>query len=662
MTRQRLQATIVLLIGVGLTVVAGWFVDGYARRIREDQVGLQAENATYAVKVALDRVAIAVQAVRALYASDAVTPEQFNRFAGTLTESESIRSLSFYRRVPLENRAQYEQRFDAEPQRTLGIWQYEGPDKPVRAPDRPVFYVVEASYLLSGRPPAIGLDVTSLPGRTGAIERAISEHGLTVSDPTRLLDTSEDGVLLYVPVHDRAGQVIGVAAASVTFSELGLVARHASGVRDISISVMPAVPSQARASADSEVAATAPPAETSPPEADTRSFTFGDRTWLVTAVPSPTTSPFAPWTLLLIVGAGLAATAAILAYLAGLEKAKELTVARGRLRSMLDGLGPLAWLLEADGTIINANRAAIGAFGRARDNGVGKPFWDLSLNGGSADQIDRLRQAVTAAAAGDDVRFDLEVDREGERKVIDLWIRPLASMSGEPSLLVASAVDVTDRYEGEETQRLLMRELDHRMKNTLQVIQAIIRRTARAHSTVPNFEQSLIGRVNAMSRAHELLAQERWLGADIRTVVLQETETFSAGAAITVEGPNLRLNPKAALSVALAMHELGTNASKYGALSQPGGSVSVAWTIERDGKEPRLVLRWKEAGGPPVEQPTERGFGSMLIERSIAYELEGEAVVDYRPDGVVCTISIPLRTIRPFVAPQLEPTQAEIAA
>ncbi|HMN85286.1 MAG TPA: sensor histidine kinase, partial [Bauldia sp.] len=156
--------------------------------------------------------------------------------------------------------------------------------------------------------------------------------------------------------------------------------------------------------------------------------------------------------------------------------------------------------------------------------------------------------------------------------------------------------------------------------------------------------------VNAMARAHELLAQERWLGADIRTIVDQETRTFDTGGAIAASGPARRINPKAALSIALAMHELGTNASKYGALSAPGGRVAVDWRIEAEEAEPRLVLTWTESGGPPVQPPKERGFGSMLIERSIAYELDGEAAVDYRREGIVCRIAIPLRTIAPFAS------------
>lgn len=643
--RPRLLAMIVLVTGVGLTIAAGWFVEAYYQRTRQQQIELQTDGATYAVKVALDRVAIAVQAVRALYASDWVTAEQFDRFAGTLASAEPIRSLSFYRRVTDAERADYERRFDGDPAARLGIWQYDAGGNPVRAPERPVHFVVESGHLLTGNVPAFGFDIASLPDRRSAIDRAISDMRLVVGGPTRLLDTGVDGVVFYAPARDRSGSVIGIAAASLTFGELATIARLASGVSDIRIAMSDAPDGPATP------AAAAPPAGV-----NQRTFEQGSRLWTVTVTPAPAAGGFAQWSVVLIIGAGLATTLAVLAYLSNRAKTAEVTSARARLRGMLDGLGPLAWLLDADGTIINANRAAIAAFGRAKDDsGTGRAFWELPLNGGSKEQTERLRQAVAAAARAEDVRFDLKVEEDGTRRVVDLWLRPLIATHGDPVHLVASAVDVTDRYEGEETQRLLMRELDHRMKNTLQVIQAIIRRTARSHMTVPRFEESLLGRVNAMSRAHELLAEERWLGADIRTIVEQETRTFDAGHMIEVAGPRRRLNPKAALSIALAMHELGTNASKYGALSTPRGRVSVDWRVDGSASDGRLILSWTELGGPAVEPPAERGFGSMLIERSIAYELDGEATVDYRREGVVCVISIPLRTIAPFVGEPAPP-------
>ena len=215
--------------------------------------------------------------------------------------------------------------------------------------------------------------------------------------------------------------------------------------------------------------------------------------------------------------------------------------------------------------------------------------------------------------------------------------------------LVVSAVDITDRYESEQTQRLLMRELDHRMKNTLQVIQAVIRRTARAQASVEVFERSLLGRVGAMSRAHDLLAEERWLGAEMNAIITREVGSFDSGSAIAASGPRLRLNPRAALSIALVIHELATNASKYGALSAPDGKISVTWQADRSHSGPAVTLRWEETGGPEVSPPSNRGFGSMLIESSIAYELEGRAHLDFRRDGLVCVIIMPMHMLRPFL-------------
>lgn len=639
MTNHRLLATLVLFCGVGVTLVAGWLVNNYNQESRDRQIALQTDNATYAVRVALDRVAIGVQAIRALYASDWVTTEQFDRFARQLTTTEAIRSLGFYRRVTDEERAQYEQRFDTEPAQRLGIWQRDSGGNPVSAPQKPVYFVVEAGRLLSGARPAFGFDVTSLPGRAEAISEASTVSRLVATKAVEFLDTGTPGVLLYVPVRDRSGDEIGVAAGSITLGDLSTIARLASGVSAVDISL--AEPKSTEAEGEAE-----------PEPLDRRTFDFAGQTWTVVVSPAPLAADLGKWAMSLLVFAGLAATASVLAYLSSLAKTAEVNEARARLAGMLDGLGPLAWLLEPDGTIVSANRAAVAAFEDA-ESPVGRRFWSLPFNGLNTTQSEQVRQAVAAANRREDVRFDLDMESADNRQVLDLWIRPLESPRGEVTNLVVSAVDVTDRYESEETQRLLMRELDHRMKNTLQVIQAVIRRTARSHDSVEKFEQSLIGRVSAMARAHELLAQERWIGADIGTIIEQESINFDAADAIHSSGPRIRLNPKAALSFALATHELGTNALKYGALSSPNGKVDIDWSVQNIENEPRFVLSWKESGGPPVEPPTRQGFGSMLIERSIAYELDGKATVDYRHEGFNCTISAPMSAIRPFAQEHL---------
>ena len=636
----------VVILGIAATAVAGWASYRSYRFAEIQQTAFKADNAASAAKLALDRVAVSVRAVKAMYAADWVTPDQFVRFAQTLMSSEGTRSLEFDRKVELAERETYEAGLSGGPAGTLGIWQQGADGKPERAPDRPVYYVREAANARAAESPPVGFDLASDPARAATIEKAISTFDLVVSRPVRFESTSSEGVVLIVPAFDRSGSIAGVATGAVTFDELAIIAAMASGARGVRVAVGLDAPGAAPAPGDAAGVG-------NPAIPNKRVFEFGGRTWTVTVPSSSGGDPLGAWLVVLVVGAGLATTAAVAAYLAGLGKTAEIAVARGRLLRMLDGLGPLAWLLAPDGTVVHANRTASAVLQRPEDEIVGQPFWKLPLHGDRDAELRRIRSGIARAARGEDTRFDLILtDDNDAQRVFDLWIRSLGA-PGEPSTnLVASAVDITARYESEQAQRLLMRELDHRMKNTLQVIQAVIRRTARAQNSVDVFERSLLGRVGAMSRAHDLLAEEHWLGAEMSEVITQEVGSFDTGDAITVDGPRLRLNPRAALSLALVMHELGTNASKYGALSAPQGKIAVTWRADRNSAEPTITLEWEESGGPKVTPPTSKGFGSMLIESSIAYELEGQARLDYRSAGLVCTITMPIRMLRPFVGDQ----------
>jgi PAS domain S-box-containing protein len=642
--RQWLPA-VVFVAGLLITVFAAWTVNGLLVRAETSDAALTADHATAAVRLALDRAAVATRAVRAMYAADAVTNEQFVRFTQTLATSQSASALGFVRRVDAAERASYERGLTREPGASLGIWE-NGPDnRPVRAADRPVYFVVESALLPGGADPPIGFDVGSLPDRADVVRRALDRFQLSISGEVALPQLGDSGIVLFDPVVDRTSRLIGVATASLTHADLVATAAQTSGVSDFALTVGAAgtAPPGSPGGASGGVPQTMSTGAASGVDTS-RSFAFADR--LITiAVNGRPGSSARPWINLLIMALGLAATAAAIAWLANSAKSGELVAAEGRLRGMLDGLGPIALLLAPDGTVINANRAAVTTFGRSEEDMVRHHFAKLLPTGDEADK-ERLAQAVAAATRGEDVRFDLKLEGPDGRQVFDLWIR-----RKETQNLVASAVDVTDRYEAEETQRLLMRELDHRMKNTLQVIQAIIRRTATTQESISKFEQALLGRVGAMSRAHDLLARERWHGADIEAVIRQETEHLSAARAIAAAGPRFRLSPKAALSLALVIHELATNAVKYGALSAHAGKVEITWEVERSMKEPRLVLHWKESGGPRVLPARRHGFGSLLIERSIAYELDGSAELDYREEGLVCTIAAPLRTVRSFAQP-----------
>jgi PAS domain S-box-containing protein len=199
--------------------------------------------------------------------------------------------------------------------------------------------------------------------------------------------------------------------------------------------------------------------------------------------------------------------------------------------------------------------------------------------------------------------------------------------------------DITDRKEAEERQTLLACEVDHRAKNALALVQSILRLT-RAES-LPAYVSAVEGRIKSLSRAHTILSQSRWHGADLRGLVDEELAPYRISSAerIKTNGPDVLLQPASAQSLALALHELATNAAKYGALSSISGQLQLSWQVS-DGK---LVLDWSETGGPATKPPHVNGFGSRIIIASVERQLRGHVAFDWRREGLRCVLSVPLR-------------------
>ncbi len=215
---------------------------------------------------------------------------------------------------------------------------------------------------------------------------------------------------------------------------------------------------------------------------------------------------------------------------------------------------------------------------------------------------------------------------------------------------VATYVDVTERRAAEERQALLMRELDHRAKNALAVVQAALRLTPKDDPEA--YARAVGGRVSALARAHTLLARGHWSGAELRDLAWGELAPFLGVAAAAaagqpsppraaLDGPDVTLVPGAAQALSMALHELATNATKHGALSAPDGRVSMFWEV--DGRAGMLRFRWAEAGGPPVvAPPTRRGFGSRMLEATLRDQLGGRVSREWLPGGLVCGVELPL--------------------
>jgi len=222
---------------------------------------------------------------------------------------------------------------------------------------------------------------------------------------------------------------------------------------------------------------------------------------------------------------------------------------------------------------------------------------------------------------------------------------PLLDDQGEIIEWFGAASDITPRRQAELHLRLVINELNHRVKNNLAMTQAIAAQTFRNADDIDHAQASLFTRIGALAQANDLLTGERGAEVSVRGVLQQAIDPHCSGPEqCLIDGPDLTLSPKTALSLSLAMHELSTNALKYGAWSQPGGRVSINWSIYRPGAggAERLKLEWVERGGPPVEPPARRGFGSRLIERGLSAEMGGEVQMRFEPEGVVCVIDAPL--------------------
>ncbi len=198
-----------------------------------------------------------------------------------------------------------------------------------------------------------------------------------------------------------------------------------------------------------------------------------------------------------------------------------------------------------------------------------------------------------------------------------------------------------ERDRAEEHQRLLLNELNHRVKNTLATVQFIASQTLRTAGVPEPTRHDFDARLAALARAHDLLTRGNWEGAELDAVVTQALEPFSSAKEdrLSAAGPRVRVSAQVALALAMALQELATNAVKYGALSNDAGRVRVTWTLSGDsGSGRRLSIRWEETGGPPVQAPSRRGFGSRLLERALAQDLDGRVSIDFIATGLVCTV------------------------
>lgn len=292
---------------------------------------------------------------------------------------------------------------------------------------------------------------------------------------------------------------------------------------------------------------------------------------------------------------------------------------------------------DLDLRFIYANQAMLAVLDKSIDEVLGSKIEEIISQREQAIAYVEANRLVLESGSAHYVE-EVFTTKDGADVIFQSSMAPLRTSADEIIGLVGVSVDVTDRKRAEQHQRLLINELNHRVKNTLALVQGL------AHQSFKNGDSSAAkaafeGRLATLSAAHSLLTNENWQTVSLRKVVNDAIEPFrTRSGSFAVSGPDVPLPPKTAVTLSLAMHELGTNAAKYGAISGELGCVQVSWSTSGG----RLRLTWREEGGPRVNPPTKRGFGSRLIERGLAAELQGAVTIAFEEKGVVCLVDAPL--------------------
>lgn len=315
-----------------------------------------------------------------------------------------------------------------------------------------------------------------------------------------------------------------------------------------------------------------------------------------------------------------------------------LRAAHEHMQSIYDTMREPLLVLSPDLRVKSANSAFYSTFQVDPEDTEGRLVYEL---GDRQWDIPRLRELLGDILPANQAFDDFEVEHEfaglGRRTML-LNARRLDDVQ----LILLAIEEVTARKQWEERQQMLLAELSHRVKNMLASVQSIASQTLRTSDTLESFEQRFYGRLQALSRTHELLTRGNWQSATLSDTLRAPLEAFeSAENQIRLSGPELRVRPKSALTLGMVMNELATNAAKYGALSTPSGHVDLTWELNRSEPGPSVRLVWQEIGGRAVAPPDHRGFGLTLIERSVAHELDGEAKVEFLAQGIRCELLIP---------------------
>jgi len=311
------------------------------------------------------------------------------------------------------------------------------------------------------------------------------------------------------------------------------------------------------------------------------------------------------------------------------------------LRTTLDAV----IVMRIDGTIAGWNDVAERTFGWSFEEARSRRMSELIIPTQYREAHEQGLTRFLATGEGPVLDTRLEItalSRDGSEIPVELSIT-FTEQFGEPVFL-GFLRDITERHEAQRRQALMVAELNHRVKNMLAVVAGVAHQTARASDTVPAFTGAFFGRLDAMARAHEMLTAGKWQGADLCDLAEALLGPYAKGDApqASYDGPRLEVGSRQVLSLSMVLHELITNATKYGALSKPEGRIALLWHVEEGESGPRVVMVWKESGLSAIKPPARDGFGLKMIGLSAGHELGGSAAADWQGDGLALTLDFPV--------------------
>jgi PAS domain S-box-containing protein len=309
----------------------------------------------------------------------------------------------------------------------------------------------------------------------------------------------------------------------------------------------------------------------------------------------------------------------------------------GQVASIVETSDDAILSKDLNGVITSWNRGAERLFGYSAEEAIGQPVTMLMPMEYQDDEpriLERIRR-------GERIEHyeTVRMRKHGSRIDISLTVSPVKNAEGKIVGASKIARDITEQKRNATQIVVLAREAEHRAKNVLAAVQAIVHLSQS--DTPEGLKEAIEGRIQALASVHELFVQSRWTGADVHRLVEQELSPYceAGDTRARINGPNIVLAPDVAQTFAVTLHELATNAAKYGALSTPDGGVQVEWWCPANG---RLVLRWVETGGPAVMPPTRQGFGTHVMDRMVRVQLNGQMLFDWRPEGLACEITVPI--------------------